>query len=159
MAEGGLACTVRTPPGIRSDRGVTRDIDYDCAAPDSCRGRKCTKESLAQSERTQQVPRQRLLQFLALRVGKQGKWRRSQDRCVINERVEAPEIAGHLQRDRVNVLLAPDITDDSVGTRFICDSLNGPGGTSEKCDVRAAGGELTNQGQPQTGRPTCDGDA
>jgi len=64
-----------------------------------------------------------------------------------------------LQRGRIDVLLAPDIADDAVGTRFICDLVNGPDSTSDERNARAASDEMPDQSQPQARRPSGDGDA
>ena len=78
------------------DRGVTRNVDHDGAAPVPCGGGQGAEERFGQSERAQKVYTERLLQFLAFGIGKQRERRRSQGRCVIYERIEAPEITDNL---------------------------------------------------------------
>ena len=57
-----------------------------------------------------------------------------------------PRLPVTLQRDRVNVLLAPDVADNAVRRRFIGRALNGSGGTGDEGNVCALGDEQSDEG-------------
>src|SRR5262249_8260040 len=147
----------RAPTGIGIDRGVTRNVDDDRAAPFLRGGGKGSEESFGQSERAQQVHHQRLLQILTFRVGERHERGRSEARCTVDEHIEPTKIASDLQCDRVDLPLTPDVADNSIRPRLIGDPLDRTGSTSDKRNMSAADHKQADESQSEAGRSTRDG--
>ena len=122
-----FAGAIGAPTRIGVDARVAGDVDDKRPASVAGGGGKRAEQGFGQPERPQQVDRERLLQVLAIGVGKRRERRRAEARCVVDEDVKAVKIAGDLQRDRVNVVLAPDVTDDSRMRRSHPRSVRPPG--------------------------------
>src|SRR5262245_4799535 len=150
MAECSLACAVCAPPRIGVDGCVAGNVDHDGAAPIPGRGGKGPEQGFGQSEGAQQVHGERVLQFLAFRVGKGCEWSRTEARCVVDKHVEPAEVADNLQRNRVDVVLAPDVADNSVCASAIGYELNGRGGAGYEGDTSALVGEQPGECESKT---------
>jgi hypothetical protein len=124
-----------------------------------CGAGKSAEERFSQSERAHEVHPKRLLQFLAFSVGHERKWRRSEVRCVVDERIKSAKIAGHLQRDWMDIRLMPNVADDAVGTRLAGDLLDRLGRAGDEGNARTAVNNEPDEGQPQAGSPARDGHA
>src|SRR5262249_29447687 len=135
------------------------NVDHNSAAPIPGRGGKSAEQGFGQSERPQQVHSDRLLQFLAFRVGKGCEWGRAEARCVVNENVEPAEVSDDLQRNRVDVALSSDVADNSARARAIGCQLNGRGGAGDEGDTSTLVGEQSDECESEAGRPSGDGDA
>ena len=112
-----LAGAIGAPAGIGVDRRVAGDVDHQRAAPVARRGGKRAEQRLGQAERADEIDRERLLQLLAFGVGKQRQRDRAEARGIVDQHVEAAEVAGDLQRDRVDVVLPADVADNAVRRR------------------------------------------
>jgi hypothetical protein len=89
------------PFWIGSDRGIAGNGDHGRAATCARGGGQRAKQSLRQTERSEQVHPDGLLQLFAFGIGQQRERDRSQGRSIVDERVEPAEIAGDLNGDRV----------------------------------------------------------
>ena len=158
MAKRRLACAVRAPPGIGVHRRVARNIDHDRAASLAGRSGKRAEQCLGQAERAQQVDGERLFQLLAFRIGEQGQRRGPKARGVVDQHVEPAEIARDLQRDRVDVVLPPDVADNAASAGFIGDPCHRPGAARDERDAGASVRQAPDERKPEPGGPAGDGD-
>jgi hypothetical protein len=95
----------------------------------------------------------------SIRVGERHEGGRAEGRCVVDERIEPAKIASDLQCDRIDVVRAPDIADNSTRPRLIGDPLDHTGGASDKGNVSAAGDKQPDESPSEAGRSTRDGHA
>src|SRR4029078_11116697 len=64
--------------------------------------------------------------------------------ALFNQHVEAPEVGGYLQCDRVNIFLPPNVGDDPVPTRLSGDLLDRRGIAGDEGDMGTARNKVSN---------------
>ena len=126
MAQRRFARAVCAPGGIRVHGGVARHVQHHRAAPFTCRCRQRAEQRLRQTERPEDVRRQRALEILALGIAEQRERRRAEIRRVVDQDVEAAQLAENLQRHRVDVVLRRDVADDAVRAGMLAGDLRRP---------------------------------
>src|SRR5262249_37773125 len=139
------------------NRRVAGNVDHCSAGALPCGSRKGAEQSFGQPERAQQVHRERLFQLLAFGVGERCQGSRPETRCVVDQHVELAEIAGDLQRERVDILLTANVAHDSARTRFSGYSFDGSRGSGNEGDARSARGELLDERESEARCSAGDG--
>jgi hypothetical protein len=83
-------------------------------------------------------------------VGEQGERDGPKARSVVDEDIDATQVAGDLQSDRVDVFLACQIAGNAVGSgQFARDTLQTLLAARDKGDFGAAAAEFSHQRQAQ----------
>jgi hypothetical protein len=158
VTKGCLARAIGAPARIGIDRRIAGDVDDNCAAPVSRRCGKGAKQRFGQSERPEQVYRQSPLELLALRIGEKFERNGAEARGIVDQDIEPTEISSDLQCDRIDIVLSPDITDNSVRAGIMGSPLYGRCATGNEGDFRTLCCEQSHERQTQTGCPAGDGD-
>src|SRR5207245_11377555 len=104
-----LACAIRAPTGVRVDGGVARNVQHHGALPLTGRSRQGAEQRLGQSKGSQNVRRQRPLEVFTFGVPEQGQRRRPKMGSVVDQNVEASELAGDLLGNRIDIVLYRNI--------------------------------------------------
>ena len=112
--EGGFAGAVRAPSRIWIDGGVARNIHDDRAASFAGRGRERPQQRLGQAERTDQVGGERAFQVFAIRIAEESERHRAEVGGIVDQDIQAAELARDLHGDRIDVVLRRDVADDAV---------------------------------------------
>ena len=114
VVQRGLARAVRAPRRVRRHGGVARDVQRPRRRPSPGRRGERAEQRLRQSKRSDDVGGQRQLEIFAVGVGEQRERHRTEARGVVDQDVEAAELADDLQRDRMDIVLERDVADDAV---------------------------------------------
>jgi hypothetical protein len=142
----GFAGAVGAPGRIRVDRRVAGDIEHHGAATLARRRRQRAEDGFGQAEWTQQIRGERDFEIFAIGVGQESQRRRSKARGVVDQHVEAAELAEDLQGDRIDVVFPGHVADDAVGIRQLAgDALHRLCGTGDEGDVSAAAGQFADE--------------
>ena len=160
MAQRRFARAVGAPRGIRIDGRVARHVQHDRSAPLARRCRERAEQRLRQAKRTEDVRRECALEILALGVAEQRQRRRTEIRRVVDEDVEAAQLAENLQRHRVDVVFRRDVAHDAVRARMLAGDLVDPLAMAR--DERDAGALLVqkmDEGKAEARRAAGDRDA
>jgi hypothetical protein len=124
-----------------------------------CRCRECAEQNLGQAKRTEHVGRERTLEILTFGVRQRRERHRAERRRIVHEDVESAQCTEQLNRDRVDVFLSRDVSDDAAGVRQLASDAFDARATA--CDERHMGPvfeQASDQGQSEPGRATCDRD-
>jgi hypothetical protein len=159
VLQGGLAGAVGAPAGVGGRGGVAGDVHDQGAAAVARRGGEGAEERLGQAERADEIHRERLLEVLAVGVGEQSERHRAEAGGAVDQHVEAAEVAGDLQGDRMDVVLAADVADNAGGAGVPGGFGDSLGGAGDEGDARALGSELADQREAEAGGAAGDGDA
>ena len=117
MMQRGLAGAVRAPVRIRLDGSVARNVHHQRSASSTRRRGERSEEGFREAERPDEIRGERPLEVLAVGVSERDERNRAERRGVIHEYVETAQGPEHLDRDRVDVLLARNVADDAVRAR------------------------------------------
>ena len=103
---------------------------------------------------------ERALEILALGVAQKRERRRSEIRRVVDEDVEAAQLAENLQRHRVDVVFRRDVAHDAVRAGMFAGDLVDPLAVAgDERHARALLVEQMDEGQAESRRAAGDGDA
>src|SRR5208283_5982540 len=103
-------------------------------------------------EGARHVDGERALKIIAFGVGEQRERRRPEAGGIVDQRVEAAEVPSDLERDWVDVLLAPDIADDAAGAGLPGDPLHVKGRACDEGDASATRRKIFDQRQSEARR-------
>ena len=145
-----LAGTVCAPRWIRIDGGVARYIQHDGSASFARRRCEGAEQRLREAERAQEICRERALEILTFGVAEQRQRSRPKVRRVVDQHVEASELAENLQGYRIDVVLRRDVSHDAVGARMSTSDLaDRLGMAGDERDAGALFVQLMDESEPE----------